>query len=101
MTFDPITRVLDRLSHDGFQGRTPLGESHDDRGKRLRISSKWTSTVTRVDFTMLELILHVLSLFIACDVSKVVVIKLYGSSFSLGPRIRALDHVCLVCATSL
>ena len=85
MAFDPITRVLDRLSHDGLQGRTPLGESHDDRGKRLRTSSKWTSTVTRVDFTMLELIAHVLRLFKACDVYKIVAVKLCGSSFSLRP----------------
>ena len=62
MAFDPIPRVLDRLSHDGFQGKTPPGESREDGGNRLRTSGKWISTVARVDFTMLELIVHVLRL---------------------------------------
>ena len=84
------------LSHDEFQGRTPLGESREDRGKRLRTSGKWISTVTRVYFTMLEYIVHVLRLYKACDASKIMAIKLCGSPFLLRLEIRAFDYVRLV-----
>ena len=78
-----------------------MRKDREDKDERLRTSGKWISTVTQVDSTLLELIVHMLRLCSAYDASKVVAIKLCGSSFSLEPRIRALDHVCLICATSL
>ena len=40
------------VSHNKFQGRTPLRESRKDRGNELRISGKWIPTVAWVDFTL-------------------------------------------------
>ena len=89
------------MSHNKLQ-RGTLGEKdREDQVGKLRTSGKWISTVTQVYFTMLEYIVHVLRLYKARDASKVVAMKLCGSSFLLGPRIWALDHACLVCATSL
>ena len=81
---DPLILVLDRSviyqvpMRDATEGRSR------DQGKRFRSSDKWISTVTRVDFTVLELIVHALRLCYAYDASKIVAVKLCGSPFSIG-----------------
>ena len=57
--------------------------------------------MTRVYFTMLEYVVHVLRLYKAGDASKIVATKLCGSPFLLRLGIRALIMFVLFCATSL
>ena len=69
------------MSHNILQRETSGGEGREGQVVKLRTSGKWTSTVTRVDFTMLELLVHMLRLYLAGDASKFMVVELCRSSF--------------------